>query len=99
MCCFSESSDLCKWLLRVKVSSLPQQLPGTLVVGQFSLPLTNLRELVGDLGLVAAPAFGLLQADHHQVLKEVLPADVAQLPGVVVLRRHGKWLHTVIVFA
>lgn len=70
----------------------------TLLVGQYVVPLTNLGELVGDLGLVAAASFGLLEADHHQVLEEVLPAGVAQLARVF-LHRRGKGLHTIVVFA
>ena len=46
-------------------------------------PQTDLGELVGDLRFVAAAVFGLLEADHHQVLEEVLPTDVAVLPGRV----------------
>lgn len=62
-------------------------------------PLTHLGELVGDLRLVAAAALGLLQADHHQVLEEVLAADVAQLPRGVVLGRLARRLRAVAIFA
>ena len=45
---------------------------------------TDLGKLVGDLRFVAAAALGLLETDHHQILKEVLPTDVAVLSGCLV---------------
>lgn len=43
---------------------------------------TDLWKLIADLRFVGAP--DLLEADHHQILKEVLTAGVAVLPGCVV---------------
>lgn len=83
---------------RVNTLALPALIFRASSLPQNQVVKTNLGELVGDLWLVAAAAFGLLQADHHQVLKEVLPADVAQLPGGVILHR-GQGLHAVAVFA
>lgn len=53
---------------------------------------TDLGKLVGDLRFIAAAILGFLEADHHQILKEVLTTDIAMLPGCVVCRFCAQWL-------
>lgn len=54
---------------------------------------TDLGKLVGDLRFVVAAVLGLLEADHHQILKKVLTTDVPWLPGCVVSHRHARRLY------
>lgn len=48
--------------------------------------------MVGDLRLIAVAVFGLLQADHHQILKEVLSTGVPLLLGGAVRCGRAYWL-------